>query len=289
MAIVGPLLDIIRHEFTKSAPIWTTSNSYDDMPYLEKECNQESEFDPHQIRKNMIDRAKNGKSSIHINTCKYGQVLVIYDNDTQYNDIPWALWGRILRLYTESFSKNNKLFKIFFLASPHLREFPANGPIGPTNINGGYTYPCNHETIMIYRAEDATRVLIHELMHSCCLDKMENGVDQVEAETEAWAELIYIGLLSRGTSQFYSMLQKQSEWICNQNEKVKTYITTPKQFPWRYTIGKEDVWRRWNIIKRGSIIKHGPKIDVGQSLRLTCPPNATLKKLFGVSKNSTIL
>ena len=280
--IIEPLLDIIREEFRKKAPTWVTIDSQDDMPFLEKECNTESEFDPHQTRQNMLQRAKNGQSKIHIMRCKYGQIFVIYHDSTQYNDIPWELWGRILRLYTESFSKNKKPFKIFFLASPHLREFPTNGPIQPQNINGGYTYPCNHETIIIYRAEDATRVLIHELMHACCLDKMENGVDLVEAETEAWAELIYIGLLSRGTS-ISTLLHKQSEWICDQNEKVQQYITTPKQFPWRYTIGKEEVWRRWNIIV------HGPKINVGQSLRLTCPPSNTIKKSFGVSKHSTIL
>ena len=37
----------------------------------------------------------------------------------------------------------------------------------------------------IYKAEDATRVLIHELMHSSCADNHENGIDIVEAETEA--------------------------------------------------------------------------------------------------------
>lgn len=298
MSIIYPLLRLVHKEFTHAAPKWSIVHSTD-ISFLEKECNTPSEFDPYHTRKNMMQRYKSGQSAIKTMRCEYGQVTVIYYDNTQYNDIPWELWGRILRLYTDSFSKNKIKFKIFFLASPHLRTFPdgeitpynINGPhtmykphkpIGPHNINGGYTYPCNHETIIIYRAEDATRVLIHELMHSCCLDNMALGIDQVEAETEAWAELIYIALLSRGTAMFYTLLQKQSAWIINQNEKVVRHITTPKQFPWRYTIGKEEVWRRWNILKHASI-------DVGNSLRLTCPPTNSIKQSFGVTTKSTIL
>ena len=79
------------------------------------------------------------------------------------------------------------------------------------------------------------------------------------------------------------MLQKQSEWIIKQNEKVKKYITYPMEFPWRYTIGKEDVWRRWNILQdyKSNLVVN--------SLRLTYPPNNTLKKRFHVSNDSTML
>jgi len=221
---------------------------------------------------------QNIESSI-VRTCPYGTVHVIHNGDITEHDIPWGLWGRILRLYREK----GKPYTIFFLASPHLREFPRQGPITPYNINGGYTYPCNHDTIVLYRAEDATRVLIHELQHSACLDNHALGIDRTEAETEAWAELLYCALLSQGSkSQFHKLIQEQSAWILGQNERVRQFIGTSAAFPWRYTVGKEEVWRRWSILK-------GSKKIRTNSLRLTMPPSQAMKQLFGVSVKSTVL
>jgi hypothetical protein len=205
----------------------------------------------------------------------------------QMAELPWDLWGRILRMFSEP---PRKPFKIFFLANKNLREFPPVGePIKPENINGGYTYRCNPETVVIYRAEDATRVLIHELQHSCCLDKPENGVDIVEAETEAWAELIYVAILSQGKKYIFNdLLKRQSEWIRKQNAKVRKHMTNPnsQEFPWRYTIGKEDVWQRWGILSKDDLT---PPIKVENSLRLTYPPNNILKQRFKVIHYSDIL
>ncbi len=283
--LITTLLDTIKKEFSKKEPKWNTViPNRDDMLFLKNECNVHSDFDPLKTRQSMFNKMENNELHTILAQCDYGQIFVLFENSSQKNHIPWGLWGRILRIFYE---KSNKKFKIYFLASSHLRKFPSkNEHIRPQHINGGYTYHCNPETIMIYRAEDATRVLIHELMHSCCLDKMENGVDIVEAETEAWAELIYITLLSRGDKNiFYNLLQKQSTWIQCQNQKVKKYMNNPNsmEFPWRYTIGKENVWRRWNILQNNL------KCNIGNSLRLTYPPNDYLKEIFGVDSKSTIL
>jgi hypothetical protein len=190
-------------------------------------------------------------------------------------------------MFSEPFRKP---FKIFFLANRSLRQFPSEDePITPENINGGYTYRCDPETIVIYRAEDATRVLIHELQHSCCLDNPENGVDIIEAETEAWAELFYVAIISQGKKYiFKDLIQRQSEWMIKQNRKVRQHMMGPNtmEFPWRYTIGKEEVWERWGILRRDEM---KPVINVGKSLRLTYPPNNVLKNRFKVIKESTIL
>jgi hypothetical protein len=258
--------------------------------YLKNECQTPSEFDPYNRRKTMYDNMLSGRASTFIASCPYGKVIAILDNADQVLDIPWQLWGRIMRLYTEKGKASQTPFKIFFLANTHLRTFPQHGRIYPENINGGYTYPGNRETIMIYRAEDATRVLIHEIMHSCNLDNHANGVDQVEAETEAWAELVYIGLLSKGIKkECNDLLHKQAEWMRKQNLKVKQYMHHPEsmEFPWRYTIGKEDVWRKWNLLP--NTMKGRPFITIGNSLRLTYPPSNVLKTRFRVRKESTIL
>jgi hypothetical protein len=286
--MINTLLSRIEYEFSLPNINWENGTfNDDDLDFLTKECNQDSDFDQSNKRKKMYNDMVQGNAAVIVYKCKYGQIFAILESTDQLTDIPWDLWGRILRLFSE---ENAKPFKIFFMANSSLREFPNKKQlIEPENINGGYTYSCNPETIVIYRAEDATRVLIHELQHSCCLDNHENSIDVKEAETEAWAELIYIAILSKGKKFiFKDLLKRQSEWMRKQNEKIKKYMIDPnsREFPWRYTIGKEDAWRRWNILSHEDM---KPYINNNNSLRLTYPPNDILKDRFIVSKKSTIL
>lgn len=288
MLFISTLLDKVQKEFTQSEVEWENINLSDkDYKFLSEECNKDSEFDPLNKRKRMFEDMKNGKLLVVASKCKYGQIVALFETMEQMAELPWDLWGRIFRLFSEPWRRP---FKVFFLASQSLREFPPDDePITPENINGGYTYRCDPETIVIYRAEDATRVLIHELQHSCCLDKPENGIDIVEAETEAWAEIFYVAIISQGKKyMFKDLLQRQSEWMIKQNRKVKKHMSNPNsmEFPWRYTIGKEEVWERWGILRKDEM---KPTILVGNSLRLTYPPNDILKARFKVIKTSTIL
>ena len=235
----------------------------------------------------MVKRMQNKQVDIISRECEYGKVIAIFDNDAQYNDVPWDLWARIFRLYSHD---NKQKFRVYFLANTDLRLFPKklDTSIKPQNINGGYTYRCNPETILVYRAEDATRVLIHELMHSCCLDNPANTVDIIEAETEAWAEYVYVGLLSRAdVREFRRLLVLQSSWIKHQNQQIRKYMkhTDSIEFPWRYTIGKEEVWKRWGILS-DNVNTNTRNIS---SLRLTYPPTDTIKNRFHVKSTSTIL
>jgi hypothetical protein len=293
MSYLDEVMRLIRHEYLKNEPRWITHSEMDpeDMAFLEKECTMDSEFDPLHTRQRLLSQLKKGNAPYEIKRCTYGQVIAIYEKEEQKIDIPWGLWGRILRMYTTegtsgSGEKDPKPFKVYFLANTHLRIAPPIGKkIESQHINGGYTYPCNHETIMIYRAEDATRVLLHELMHSSCLDHQEHGIDRVEAETEAWAEMLYIGFLSQGNRQRFNRLhQLQSDWIQTQNQLVRKHVRKPLDFPARYTLEKEKVWQEWGIM-----LPYGHTVHAGQSLRLTAPPDLTLKKQWKVSSSSTIL
>lgn len=288
MIFISTLLDKVQAEFTQPEVEWENINLGDkDYKFLRDECNKDSEFDPLNKRKKMFDDMMSGKLLVVASKCKYGQIVALFETMEQMAELPWDLWGRIFRLFSEPWRKP---FKVFFLATQSLREFPpGDEPITPENINGGYTYRCDPETIVIYRAEDATRVLIHELQHSCCLDKPENGIDIVEAETEAWAEIFYVAIISQGKKyMFKDLLQRQSEWMIKQNRKVKKHMSNPDsmEFPWRYTIGKEEVWERWGILRKDEM---KPVVNVGNSLRLTYPPNDILKARFKVIKTSTIL
>ena len=175
-----------------------------------------------------------------------------------------------------------KVPHVYFLAHPLLRTFPRRGPIGPQHINGGYTYPSRLDVILIYRAEDATRVLIHELQHAYGLDDHRMNLDKVEAETEAWAELLYHAILSKGNKKAFSHhLREQARWMHAQNQRVAAHLKTPTQFPYRYTLAKEDVWKRWGLTS--------PSNQTCSSLRLTVPPSAAMKKAYGRSNEDTIL
>lgn len=290
--LINQIIGHVITEFNLPEPEWKNDKlTVEDIKFLQEECTKSSEFDPLNKRVKLFNEFVNDRALVQIASCNYGKMIAILENPKQVDDVPWSLWGRILRMY--SYSKShlpNKPFKIYFLATTPLREFPqSDKPIGPENINGGYTYRCNRETIVIYRAEDATRVLLHELLHACCCDDPQNDLDTIESETEAWAELIYIAILSKGKKYIFNdLLKRQSEWMIKQNEKVRKHMKDPnsREFPWRYTIGKEEVWRRWGILKEEKL---PPPININESLRLTYPPNNMLKERFNVNKKSTIL
>ena len=278
---------MVRGEFKKSEPRQTVADlTADDRAILERECKQNSAFDELNARHEMFEHViTKGNTRPAIRQSREGKIIALLQEEEQAAQIPWNLWFRILRL----FYRDNP-YRIFLCAHPHRRMFPPkNRKITPLNINGGYTYPCDNSCIVIYRAEDATRVLIHELLHASCTDNTTLGVDLIEAETEAWAELLYVGLLSRGIhAVFVRLIREQSTLMRMQNEYIRrNYIGRDSmEFPWRYTIGKEAVWHRWGILYNGTLPRTNPT-----SLRLTITPTEEQKRENNVSidKSSTIL
>jgi len=277
---------VAQEDFEGEPPVFRRGvMTAEDQHFIARECSTASPFDPENRRQSMLRRVTAGEGVCEKWTCRYGSVILFLESEEQRAEIPLGLWGRILRLYA---IPGTRAFRVFFFGLRHLRQFPPrHAAVEAIHINGGYTYSCRHDTIVIHRMEDATRVLLHELQHSTCLDHEEDGTDRIEAETEAWAELWYVALLSQGKPHlFHRLLQLQSDWIQAQNERVRRHMKDPHsmEFPWRYTIGKENVWRRWGILRpfRGTV-------RVGSSLRLTCPPSDALQRTFGVPSGSTAL
>lgn len=139
-----------------------------------------------------------------------------------------------------------KNYKVYWFMSDEKRLFPEVGQaVGPLNVNGGYCRACTPDTIVIYRREDALRVLIHELQHACCLDDHKMHVAHLEAHTEAWAELIY-AMLGAVTYRLRPEVawRIQTAWSAAQNRRLRSEfgITGPAAYAWRYTVGKEEVW-----------------------------------------------
>lgn len=289
-ALLTLLLQRIRQEYEHPPPRWTHRTHIPSVQYewLRKECSTPSEFDALRLRQTTFELPN---AQTHYATCSYGSVAVISAPSIRpREDIPWDLWGRMLRLFSSS-SSSSSPFRIFFLASPSLRTFPTHSsePITPQNINGGYTIPCRTDSIVIYRAEDATRVLLHELQHALCLDHPERGLDQVEAETEAWAEILYTAFLSRGDpSRWKTLWARQWNWLTAQNRRVEQHFpsspSSPFPFPWRYTVGKEETLRRW-----WSHLPTRTATAVPSSLRLTVPPTSEQKRKENIRPSSVML
>ena len=287
------IADIVREEFEKKAPlVYEYRPTKGDMTTLEGECMKSSAFDQLGARLYMWDNYVKGKARIEARRCEYGIMIVMLLPGQFATDVPWELWARLFRMFGGGVASHG--FRVFLCAHPSQRLFPENEyRIQPANINGGYTYPCQKDTIVIYRAEDATRVLIHELFHASCSDRHEKGIDWVEAETEAWAELIYCAVMAEGRmNRFREMIQKQSVWMDGQNTKIRRHHIRPysMEFPWRYTIGKQIIWEKWGIFDVSNE-RYAPALqrNMSRSLRLTVPPNIATKRLFGVRGNSTMV
>ena len=143
------------------------------------------------------------------------------------------------------------VWQIYLYANPTKRILPPHGSIGPEHLNGGYTYPCNNDSIVIYRYEEATRVLIHELLHSACTDDHSKHVVDKEAATESWAELFLVALLSEGDKKKADKLWKiQDHFIQDVNYTVRTFhnVNTEHDYGSRYTTMREDVLSSFGIV-----------------------------------------
>lgn len=257
--IVEFIADIIKKEYEKEPPVSTfTRATEQELETLYKECGQFSSFDPLEFRKHIL-------TTVPTYICKksaHGNIIALLPSTSYYP--PFDLWFRILRTFY-----NDRPYTIFYLAHQSQRELPDTPPIGPQNINGGYTYPCDPNCIVIYREQDATRVLIHELLHASCTDRFGHSgenIDRNEAETEAWAELIACGFYARGSlEKFRKAIRLQSAWMQSQNRTIEPYFKN-QEFPWRYTVGKQEVWSRWGILQTDY-----KRLDTKRSLALLYP------------------
>ena len=284
---MNPLLiavtNLIQHA---PKPIkWIPTTMTRDMEkILADECLKEDPFDQIQSKRRHYERMTTHKQSPLVFKQPNATLVALLDCPSQAEDIPWDLWSQIVQLFKRP---DNQSYTIFFCADPALRIFPKSGEVArPFHINGGYTYPCDPHCVFLFRAEDATRVLIHELMHSACCDNTALHLEQREAETEAWAELFWTGFMSQGNlKKLEPLVRQQDVWSRSQNARLirdKNLASGPMGFPWRYTVGKTEMWDKWGIMGHSKVVPIN-------SLRLTMPPTKAMKKIFGVSQKSTIL
>lgn len=178
----------------------------------------------------------------------------------------WEFWGRVFQWFGAAAglgvgapagvsppTPSPSPWRVTFFAAAEQRKFPGgrtHSDLGPEHVNGGYTTPCSTAGIFIYRAEEATRVLIHELVHAACLDEPGWPVEMREAMVETWAELILIALRSGGDPAAAGRLwATQSQWVADTNWKAAQQhgVNDMSDYAWRYLCGREQMYARLGI------------------------------------------
>jgi len=217
-----------------------------DKSILKKEARQESPFDKLNLKHNLHNSFINKEATIIVKKTEGARVVIL--TKTPDEIYPWDTWARIFQWFGKP--NTGELWQVYLFSSDVKRILPENGPIGPEHLNGGYTYPCNPDCIVVYRYEEATRVLIHELLHAACTDHHNEAVETKEAATEAWAELFLVALLSKGnTKEVYQLWKIQDHYIQDLNHTVRTFhnVNTPQDYGSRYTILREDVFKQFGV------------------------------------------
>jgi hypothetical protein len=225
------------------------------MAVAEREATADTSFDKLMLRKNIWKGHGEGSVRLEARECDCARVMAFLPAG---KEVPWELWGRLFQWLGPSaaavkasvtgapkHSEKGHKWRIIWFASEVERKFPALGEeLGPEHLNGGYTMPCNHEAVVVYRAEEGTRVLIHELLHAACLDPVDATIEIKEATIESWAELFLVALVGRGRPrQVAALWAKQAQWIRDVNDRARLHhgVTSPAAYGWRYMVGREGV------------------------------------------------
>ena len=254
---------LLQWEPCKAAPA--------ELVAAEKEAHTGQEFDKHGLKMGIWKSYKEGK--VRLVCCKLGRLArVIAFLPEGVKEPPWEFWARIFQWFGPAASKDP--WKVFWFAAHAPRAFPDPGQdLGPEHVNGGYTHVCSTNGIFIYREEEATRVLIHEMLHAACLDEKgeEWSIPLREAMIEMWAELILVALKSRGSTQSARRLWvKQSHWIADTNWRARNQHNEldSTDYAWRYLNGRVQMYKMngVEIPAPRTSLSEGP-----QSLRFTHP------------------
>ena len=255
--ILDTLVDCIQR---KPFPWVDDQPTGEDLDHIFKQTSDE--FDRLKLKDTMLQDLRTGKASIVTKSGPYAKVLAIVYPDTV---IPWDTFGAIFTAFGPPGKKN--AWRIVWFAHPTNRTMPpVNEEPGPEHVNGGYTYPCNNDTIVIYREEEVCRVLVHELLHASCTDDQSLDIVDQEAATETWAELFLVAILSKGNKRkAASLWSEQAQWIANQENLLRSRhnVNTRDSYAWRYTVARR------HVLEDMGILLPEPSGSPGNSMRFT--------------------
>jgi len=238
----------------------------DDLNHILQQA--DSEFDPLQLRKQMLEDLKVGKAQLLCRRGPFAKVLVIVHPENR-EQIPWKLFAKIFQAFglpsmPMKSSNPKKQWRVILFAHPSPRRLPSpEEKPGPQHLNGGYAYPNDPSSIVIYRLEECERVLVHELLHAAGTDGDESD-SQREALTETWAELFLIAIKAGSQRKAMKLWKIQAQWIADQEAALNLL---PTDYGWRYTTGRRTVLEKLGL--QLPTPSPNPREALGGSLRFT--------------------
>lgn len=227
--------------------VWKTFKpTHDELALFELESKQDSKFDPLKLKEKTWTEYQAGKLRLQCVECELAKVFAILPKGVA---IPTKDWGPIFQWLGPS--STGEPWRVFWFGTTVARMFPVNGAIAAQHLNGGYTNPCSTRGIFIYRIEEATRVLIHELLHAACLDPPVDSIPFREATIETWAELFLVAYRSKGDlEQAARLWALQSQWVSDTNQRAETKhnVRGNSQYAWRYLNGRAQIYQSLGIM-----------------------------------------
>jgi hypothetical protein len=245
------------------------SVSTTDLQLLEAEANPSSpsNIDTANFRQEMIDAWKQKRDGVSVFARElpgYTRVVAIGTRES-FKNTDWALWARCFQAISQPIG-----YVLYYMNTTPRAYPPVGTPVEAKHINGGYSYICSQTKIIIYRFEESARVLLHELLHTACFDK-ELPVEDLEASTEAWTELLITAILSKGSRRrFATLWNKQTKWIEVQVDTLKREygVKDRRDYAWRYITGKYELLVAKGFIKPAKSVSMA---NVERSLRFVSP------------------
>lgn len=239
--------------------VWVREEpTQDDLDHILKEGTETSRFDPLGLRYQMLEDLRKGRARLLCRRCSLAKVLLIVYPDAVAS-FPWELWGRVFQAFGKPpLGHSAPFWRVTVFANPTPRQFPPKGQEpGPGHVNGGYAIPRDPMSIVIYRLEECTRVLVHELLHAAGTDTLTHPEALRESLTESWAEIFLIAIQANGHPRKAATLwKKQANWIQNQ-ESLLTQEHGVK--------GVENYVARYTTERRGILEGFGFKVPSGSS------------------------
>jgi len=250
----------------------------EELAAAEREALSNPDFDSLGLKRSVWGKHKQGKLPVKCFSFAephHGQrrvlARVVVFGPEKVSAYVWSIWARIFQWIGPA--SNGEPWRITWYTSHICRTFPETGVhISQEHVNGGYTTPCSTNGIFIYRVEEATRVLLHELLHAACLDEPDWTVAHREAMIETWAEIFLIALLSKGeTKEAGRLWDLQSHWIVEVNRAAERFngVHSEDQYAWRYLNGRELMYGKLGVTLPSP--KTGKRKEKRKSLRFTHP------------------
>jgi len=210
----------------------------------------DNDFTSKNIQKHIIDNLKYGYEITYLNN------TIIYFSSKNFSTVPKLIKHMIfIIVILKKLFKRDYSQKLIYFEKNKKKEFPRKNNVkittlSPDNVNTAVTYVDLHKNgnIILYRKEEAIKVLIHELIHSNLIDEkliFTNKNDEFtklfctnykillnEAFTETMACIINIFIIHIINNFKISELDKMfvnefnySNYICS---KIKTYYKIDK-------------------------------------------------------------